>query len=888
MEIFEIKNLSFAYPNREENALSNINLKVEQGEFLTLCGVSGCGKTTLLRLLKPAVSPFGTKSGEIYFKNVSLDDLSERKKAAEIGFVMQNPDNQIVCDKVWHELAFGLESLGVDNREIRARVSEMASFFGIQSWFDKKTTELSGGQKQILNLASTVVMRPSVLILDEPLSQLDPIASQEFLNMLQKINLELGTTIILCEHCLEEVFPLSDRVAVMAGGKIFALAEPKKICGILKKQNHPMYDAVPTAAKICGGEEECPITVREGRAWLENFVENHGIKKEFALREENFETEDIYAVEFKEVFFRYEKNLPDVVKGLSLKIKKGEIFGLLGGNGAGKTTALLLASGIFRPYRGEIFVNGKNIIKQKDLCVGILGMLPQNPQSVFVKKTVLLDLEDVLKKCSTEEKNKQISRVARLCRIEKLLNNHPYDLSGGEQHRAALAKILLLNPQILLLDEPTKGMDEHFKKEFAQILKKLKQKGITIVMVSHDIEFCAEYCNRCALFFNGEITAMGTPKEFFAGNSFYTTSANRIARGIISDVVLTKEVIIACGGEEKKTFDIDFEYDKPLMKSYEKKDVLKKSKSRSFYMKKIFGFVFALLFLITCLPFLSDKDTGFVLKFKSLNTQFLQILSIFEAGAALWLILPKKEMCRDYKNGLKKKKLTLRTLVAAILILTATPFTIYAGMRFFGDRKYYFISMLIIFETMLPFAMIFESRKPKAREIVVISVLCAIAVGGRAAFFMLPQFKPVVAVVIIAGVCFGGEAGFLVGAASGFVSNFFFGQGPWTPWQMFAFGIIGFIAGILYNTGFFKKTKVSLCLFGFFATFLIYGIIMNSATVLMSQQEVNFQMLLSSCIMGLPFDLIHAVSTGFFLWFIYEAMIEKLERIKIKYGLIEP
>ena len=225
--------------------------------------------------------------------------------------------------------------------------------------------------------------------------------------------------------------------------------------------------------------------------------------------------------------------------------------------------------------------------------------------------------------------------------------------------------------------------------------------------------------------------------------------------------------------------------------------------------------------------------------------------------------------------------------MAPFLILFLIPLTIYTGIFFFGDRKYYFISLLIIIETMIPFCMAFESRKPKARELIIISVLCAIAVAGRAAFFMIPQFKPVVALVIIAGVCFGGETGFLVGAVSGFVSNFFFGQGPWTPWQMFAFGIIGFLAGILLKIGFLKKTRTSLCIFGFLATFIIYGGIMNPSTIIQTQVNLNFKMIIASYLSGAPFDLIHALATAFFMWFISEPMIDKLERIKVKYGLVD-
>ena len=235
----------------------------------------------------------------------------------------------------------------------------------------------------------------------------------------------------------------------------------------------------------------------------------------------------------------------------------------------------------------------------------------------------------------------------------------------------------------------------------------------------------------------------------------------------------------------------------------------------------------------------------------------------------------------------KKNKIGKRTKISAMLILIAIPLTILFGVFFLNDRKYYFISILILIYTMIPFFMIFEDRKPQGRELIVIAVLSAIAVAGRGAFYMLPQFKPVVAIVIIAGVCFGAESGFLVGAMSGFVSNFFFGQGPWTPWQMFCFGIIGFIAGILFKKGRLEKNKLQLCIYGGLSTFFIYGGIINIGSLLMFTSHFSFKALMATYASGIPFDLVHAVATVFFLFIISNPMIEKLDRIKIKYGFIE-
>ena len=877
MESFKVENLSFTYPVRTEKALDNINFTVNQGEFILLCGKSGCGKTTLLRLLKPTLAPFGEKEGDILFNGRPLADCDTKEEASGIGFVMQNPDNQIVTDKVWHELAFGLESLGYKQTEIRTRVSEMASFFGIQNWFYKKVTELSGGQKQLLNLASVMAMQPSVLILDEPTSQLDPIAAGEFLKTLEKINRELGVSVILTEHRLEDAFPIADRVIVMEDGKIIADEAPEKVGKILKTQNHDMYKALPTPMRIHGEVKNslpCPLTVRDGRMWLEEYAKDNTLNSDIIPGDSLKDNTDT-VIEMKDAWFRYEKDLPDVVKGFHLSVNKGELFCLVGGNGTGKTTALSLISGLNTPYRGDVRIKGQSVSEIKNLYDGLLGVLPQNPQSVFVKKTVYLDLMEILsdKKLSKEEKEHKVHNVSALCRIEKLLKCHPYDLSGGEQQRAALAKILLMEPEILLLDEPTKGMDAHFKEEFADILMDLKANGVTVLMVSHDIEFCAEYADRCALVFDGSITSSDTPREFFKGKNFYTTSANRMARTCLPDAVLAEDIIIACGGKvekkERKPRHIELRKPQNEMKT-------QKVKTHKLTPARIIcGSIFALLFVLTAIV-------------SYLELYPLQILSVIEFAVMCLSFFPQKNVGIEIIQVPKSdRKLTKRTLVATFLILLLIPLTIYIGVFFLGDRKYYFISLLIILETMIPFCMVFESRKPKARELIIISVLCAIAVAGRAAFFMLPQFKPVVALVIIAGVCFGGETGFLVGAVTGFVSNFFFGQGPWTPWQMFAFGIIGFIAGILFKKGFLRKTKASLCIFGFLATFIIYGGIMNPSSVMMWQSKINWDMIKSAYIMGMPFDLIHAIGTMFFLWFISEPMIDKVERIKVKYGIVE-
>lgn len=550
MAHFEIKNLSFSYPTAKDRlALNNINLNIEKGEYIAVCGKSGSGKTTLLKHLKSVLAPHGSVRGEIIFEGKPLSQADLREQSSKIGYVMQNPDNQIVTDKVWHELAFGLESLGEDQKTIRIRVAEMASYFGIQGWFHKSVTELSGGQKQLLNLASIMAMQPTVLILDEPTSQLDPIAAADFLNTVRKINLELGTTVIITEHRLEDIFHAADRVVVMDKGSIFAVDEPRNIGKLLKEQNNEMFAAMPSPVQIYYGVEsdlKCPLTVREGRNWLSQVFENKEIKEKSIIEEMRREDETgVPAISVKEAWFRYSKESQDVLKGVNLNVPKETIFAIVGGNGTGKSTTLKSICNICKPYRGQILIDGKRIEKYKsgELFKGNLAMLPQDPQSLFVKKTVKEDLEEMLDKGDRE---KRIEEVADICDISHLLESHPYDLSGGEQQRTALAKVLLTDPKILLLDEPTKGIDNFFKLKFADILKKLKASGVTVLMVSHDVEFCAKYADIVGMFFDGNVITANTPKKFFAQNSFYTTAANRMSRHIFENAITNEDVIKLC------------------------------------------------------------------------------------------------------------------------------------------------------------------------------------------------------------------------------------------------------------------------------------------------------------------------------------------------------
>ncbi|WP_286732052.1 ECF transporter S component [Intestinimonas sp. UBA1698] len=881
MDTFAIHDLTFFYPGQAVPALDRLDLTVRSGEFWVLCGPSGCGKSTLLRQLKTVLAPHGHRLGEIRFEGVPLDELDQREQAARIGFVLQSPENQLVTDKVWHELAFGLESLGYDTPTIRRRVAEMASFFGIQTWFYKNVAELSGGQKQLLNLASVMAMQPSVLILDEPTSQLDPIAAADFLATLGKINRELGTTILLTEHRLEDAFPLAGRVAVLDRGKLLCTGTPSQVGAALKDAGHAMFQAMPAPMRIwaaVGDSSPCPVTVREGRDWLGRFAAAHPLG---ALPEEQRHAyPPEAAITARDLWFKYEKDLPDVVKGLSLTVRRGEFLALLGGNGTGKTTSLKLLSGLLQPCRGELET------------VGRLGVLPQNPQALFVKKTVREDLFELLKgrplpRAAQEE---QVARAVTLCRLEELLDRHPYDLSGGEQQRAALAKILLLEPDVLLLDEPTKGLDAGFKQTLAEILQRLLRRGVPVLMVSHDIEFCARYAHRCALFFDGTIVTEGPPRAFFSGNSFYTTAANRMARARLPGAVTAEEVIAACGGAlppEPELPEASPPLPPPGVHSADDRPG-----PLPWWRRLIAAVSAAAALLLLCNAVGAADLTALIgaagassagmthLKLDALLLAALLVFTLAVSRRAPPPVVP-------IQVPRERRRLPKRTVAAAVMILLLIPVTLFVGLFYLDNKKYYFISLLILLECMAPFFLLFEGRKPQARELVVIAVLCAVAVAGRAALFMLPQCKPVMALTILAGVAFGGEAGFLVGAMTMLLSNLLFAQGPWTPYQMFAMGIIGFLAGLLFRRGLLRRSRVSLAVFGALSAIVVYGGIMNPVSALLWSQALNGAVLLTYYLSGFPMDLIQAIATFLFLWFAAEPMLEKLERIKVKYGLME-
>lgn len=548
MELLQIENLTFSYPDSEKPALRDVSFSLPEGSFTIVCGPSGCGKSTLLKLLKKEISPYGQLSGSRTYQGKSYEETDARVSGSQIGYLAQDPDSQIVMDAVWQELAFAPENLGMKPDRIRARVAEMAAYFGIESWFHKKTEQLSGGQKQLLNLASVMTLEPKVLLLDEPTAQLDPIAAGDFFSIIARLHRELGVTVLIAEHRLEEILPMADRVLFLSEGAVCYDGPAEGIGAFLNEKNRGMAAGLPASVRLYGLLDESgptPLSAAEGKRMIKQYGNT--------IRSVDTETEQKPgnpAAEVREAWFRYGRNGQDVLRDTSITVYEGEHYCLLGGNGSGKTTLLSVICGVLKAYAGSVKLFGKPIrsIRDGERNRGVTAMLPQDPKTVFVCDTVREDWELACKTMgiSGEERSKAVSAMAEKLGTEDLLDRHPYDLSGGEQQKAALGKVLLLRPKLLLLDEPTKGLDAAYKTELKAILRNLQAEGTTILTVTHDAEFAAECADRAGLFFDGSVAVSGMVREVFSNNAFYTTAACRIARGYYDNPITCEEVAQLC------------------------------------------------------------------------------------------------------------------------------------------------------------------------------------------------------------------------------------------------------------------------------------------------------------------------------------------------------
>ena len=600
MALIEFNNFSFAYMNSdgsesEVKSLDSINLEIDYGDFVLLCGPSGCGKTTLLTNLKKELMPAGRRSGEIKFNGTRIIDMDEISSACDIGYLFQNPDSQIVTDTVIQEIAFPLENIGLPTEEIRNRISEIVAFFGINDILHKNVNELSGGQKQLVNLCSLLVLRPQVLLLDEPMSQLDPIASYEFLSIVRRLNEEFSITVIMSEHKADSIFPFIDKAVFLKEGKIEFVDNAHNICSeVIDDEIFENY--LPAVTKIYNSlsvrypsliKLNTPLSIREGRRCLNTIHDDlikisnsdvdsnnlnhdnlHITNKKYHSQEKSGILDKISLrgnrnalINMNGIYFAYEKeNL--ILKNVDFELEKGDFVSLIGGNGVGKSTFLQLLVGILKPIKGKVkykkgiklaYVHqnpmihfSKDNVKEEFLESILESNLLNNSDVSFNKESyekllkmtneefIESDILNGLKFDSIEFKFKELIEFFDIC---DLIDKHPYDCSGGEQQKIVIVKALLQNADVLVLDEPTKGLDPISSKNLANILNSLRDNGITILMTSHDLDFVANNCKRCLMLFDKDIQIDDEPKVIFAENNFYTTFVNRMVKDYVPEIV---------------------------------------------------------------------------------------------------------------------------------------------------------------------------------------------------------------------------------------------------------------------------------------------------------------------------------------------------------------
>lgn len=510
--LLEARDVTFTYPSAQTAALCGVSLSVESGAFVTVCGASGCGKSTLLHMLKPCLMPRGAFSGRVSYCGRELAALDPRRAAAEIGYVAQDPEASVVTDRVWHEIAFGAESVGTPPDEMRRRVAECAEYFGLERLFDRETAGLSGGEKQLVSLAAAAALHPRLLLLDEPTSQLDPIAARSFIDALVRLNREFGTAVVITEHRLEELLCVSDRAVMLENGRVIADCPPRELAKALPR-GHEMLRALPVSARaytLGGGRGDSPLTVREGAQSAEC---RSGMallpKPERRAREKN----EAPVLSARELWVSYGKGAGDALRSATISLMRGEVFALLGGNGSGKTTLLRTLAGLVKPLGGRVrLARGAR-----------LAYLPQDPMELLSGDTAL----EALERLGVKQGAALLSESGF---SQELFGRNPADLSGGERQRLALCGIIAGNPDVLLLDEPTKGMDAPAKERFAQELRRLSRSGCAVLFVTHDADFAECCADTCGLLFCGEVVSQAAADEFFAENYFYTTPLCRLRR----------------------------------------------------------------------------------------------------------------------------------------------------------------------------------------------------------------------------------------------------------------------------------------------------------------------------------------------------------------------
>ena len=514
--------LTYQYPEREAPALRELSWTVAPGEFVTVTGPSGSGKSTLLRCLNGLTPHFsgGTFDGIVTVAGHDTRHYSPRVLARLTGFVFQDPEAQFVAGRVDDEIAFGMEQLGIPPVTMRKRVEEVLDLLGIAALRDREIATLSGGERQRVAVAAALALQPSILALDEPTSQLDPWGAEEVLAALNRLNEDLGLTVVLAEHRLERVVAHADRLTVLAPGGSIALDGPPR-----ESLRHTEIETLPALLALGRRLDwaPLPLSIKEGRA---------AQRRDAAIGRMPAPAPSDPAlpggasvVTLQRVSAGWDRY--PVLRDIDLDVRPGELIALMGRNGSGKTTLLRLVAGLHRPSSGRVLIAGQDTTRLHPADIAqTVGYLPQNPSALFFAETLRAELAFTLK--HHPQSGLEPEATLTSLGLEHATDHNPRDLSGGERERAALAAVLVGGPRVLLLDEPTRGMDAVRKRALAMMLHRLRDDGVAILLATHDVELVAEVASRVVLVGDGRIVADGGPRTVLAGSLTFTTAVNKL------------------------------------------------------------------------------------------------------------------------------------------------------------------------------------------------------------------------------------------------------------------------------------------------------------------------------------------------------------------------
>lgn len=542
-QLIQIQDLTFTYPAQQQPVLKDINLTVNHGDFIVIAGDTGSGKTTLLNHLKKELIPAGEMTGDVLINGKPIKALSQLDSAQTVGYVAQNPQTQPIMSTVIEELAFPLENVGCPSNEIERRIAELSNYLGLDQLLDRQISELSGGQLQLVNLASVLILRPKIILLDEPTSQLDPLTTQHFFEVLRRVHEELGITIILSEHHLSIALSLANRMLLIQHQTITFDGPPTEGIKLMGNDERLGYFIPPVSQVFLAGKrhlDDLPISVAAGQRAIRK--DRIHFKPTTALTQSPIQQPANVILKAKNIQFSFDRQ-KNIVDHLDLNVHQGDWLAIIGKNGAGKSTLLNLLTGLRTPQHGKVYFNQKVVWKiPTPQRIKSLSFLSQTPTLQFRSGSVYEQLTIQARELALDHPQARINAIVDQLKLQSILKHNPFDISGGQQQLLGLAIALLAKPTLLILDEPTKGLDPFTKNFVGDILKQVQQAGTTIVMASHDMGFCATFADHCAFMFDGHINTFLPTRDFFTHNFFFTTSINRLVRNQVPEAMLARDI----------------------------------------------------------------------------------------------------------------------------------------------------------------------------------------------------------------------------------------------------------------------------------------------------------------------------------------------------------